>query len=143
MREVYHADFMVNLIFQAVDKEERYKPVLHNPINNGDIVLLVDKHLKQYRYPMGRFISVERNSIGVTTAARILKGDTREMVYRHVTSLILLLPGELCEANEQPLQPQPAPRSSEAPIATRPKSTRTAAKKCNQRLSLLTNQGSV
>ena len=45
MREVYHADFMVNLIFQAVDKEERYKPVIHKLISNGEIVLLVDKHL--------------------------------------------------------------------------------------------------
>ena len=40
---------------------------------------------------MGRVESVITNDLGETTAAYVYKGGTKEKVYRHVTSLILLV----------------------------------------------------
>ena len=94
MIDVYHRDFMVNLISQATDKPDRYLPVKHKTVRVGDVVLLVEPHQKQYKYPMGRVVSVEQNDLGETTAARILKGCSHETVYRHVTSIIPLLSPE-------------------------------------------------
>ena len=89
--DLYHTEFLSTLMVQAVDKKDRYKPVKHDVLRPGDIVLLVEKNTKQYHYPMGRVESVEKNSLGEVTAAKIIKGGTREKVYRHVSSLILLL----------------------------------------------------
>ena len=135
MVKVYHEDFMVKLIAQAVDKPELYKPVLHKKIRAGDVVLLVDQHLKQYQYPTGRVLSVEYNSLGESTSAKILKGDTREIVNRHVTSLILFIPGENCteSAADCTRTNSTTPQTLEADSIIRPKSKRTAAKVARKR----------
>ena len=88
LREVYHSEFLATLITQAVDKSDRYKPVKNSVLKPGDIVLLVEEHSKRYNYPLGKVQRVETNSLGETTAAYIYKGTTREVVYRHATSLI-------------------------------------------------------
>ena len=130
--DLYHSDFLANLIYQAVDKPSRYKPVPHNHIKPGDVVLLVDKYLKRYYYPMGRVLSVEENSLGEITAARVRKGNTHEVVYRHVTSLILLLSGENFEPETVVIPPPP---SLGIPLEQR--KPRKAAKKCLQKLAKL------
>ena len=89
--DLYHSEFLTTLINQAIDKKNRYKPVLHKALKPGDIVLLVEKHSKRYNYPMARVHKVEINSLGEVTAAFVFKGATKELVYRHVTSLIRLL----------------------------------------------------
>ena len=131
--DVYHGEFLVNLIQQAVDKPDRYKPVHHKHIGIGDIVLLVDKHLKQYKYPMGRVISVETNSLGETTSARVRKGISQEVVYRHVTSLILLIPSEQNDLTT----PQVGHSTESVPdvsLPYRPPSNRLAAKRARERI---------
>ena len=92
--DTYHREFLVNLMGQAIDKRDRYRPVNHESLCPGDVVLLVNKHLKQYQYPMGRVLTVEKNSLGVATSAKVKKGGTNEVVFRHATSLILLVPFE-------------------------------------------------
>lgn len=62
----------------------------------GDIVLLVDKFTKAINYPMGIVTQVELNSLKEVTAAMVKKGNG-EVVYRHVTSLILLLPNSIAD----------------------------------------------
>ena len=94
LMEVYHREFLANLLYQAVDRNDRYKRVIHQKLKPGDIVLICDKHLKQSNYPLGRIISVEENSLGEVTAAHILKGATKEKIYRHATSLIMYIPVE-------------------------------------------------
>ena len=89
--DVYHSEFVTTLINQAIDKKDRYAPVNHKILKPGDIVLLIDKHLKRYRYPMARVQRVEGNALGEVTAAYVYKGSTRELVYRHATSMILLI----------------------------------------------------
>ena len=91
MTDIYHSEFLGNLIQQAVDKNDRFKPVPHTKLAVGNLVLLIEKNSKRNVYPMGRVVSVESNDLGEVTAARVLKGDSREVVYRHATSLILLL----------------------------------------------------
>jgi len=112
--EVYHREFLCTLVDQAVDKCDRYKPVLHKMLRVGDIVLLVEKTSKRYMYPMGRVVEVQKNDLGEVTAAYIVKGATRERVYRHASSLILLLSapdeaGQTMEVNAE----QPAPDSAD------------------------------
>ena len=87
----YHREFMGNLLSQAIDKKDRYKRVKHDQIKEGDIVLLVEPNTKRYNYPMGRIVGVEENNLGEVTSARVIKGGTREVVYRHATSIIPLM----------------------------------------------------
>ena len=98
LRDVYHGEFLVNLVNQATDKRDRYKPANHKKLSVGDLVLLVEPHTKQCNYPMGIVRKANVNSLGEVTSAVILKGDTGEEVFRHSTSLILLLsPDEVSE----------------------------------------------
>ena len=77
VKELYHSEFIRTLIKQAVDKNDRYKPVNHKQLHMDDLVLLVEDNTKRYMYPMGRVIQMESNDFGETTAARILKGERR------------------------------------------------------------------
>lgn len=92
LREVYHSEYLQTLFRQGVDAQDRYKPVMHSKLKIGDIVLLVEENCKQVNYPMGIVTSVKENRIGEVTAAEVVKGKTREKVYRSANSLILLYP---------------------------------------------------
>ena len=89
--ELYHEEFLGKLLIQSIDKKDRYKPCLNKKLQVGDIVLLTDKFTKQSNYPMGIIKSVETNDLNEVTAAKVLKGDTKEIVYRHSSSLVPLL----------------------------------------------------
>lgn len=102
LSELYQTEFLGQLMYQSVDKKDNYKPVLHKKMEVGDIVLLVEQNMKRSNYPLGIVKSVEENSLGEVTAAKIFKGRTREIVYRHATSLILLLKSELTNSSEKP-----------------------------------------
>ena len=91
LHKVYNSEFLVQLMSQAIDKRDRYKPVSSTNLQVGDIVLLVEKYSKQSNYPMGIVEKIETNRYGDVTAAVVLKGKTGERVYRHATSLILIL----------------------------------------------------
>ena len=127
--KTYHHEFMGTLIDQAIDKADRYKRVTHEAIKPGDIVLLEEKNMKRYLYPMGRVLSTETNSLGEVTAAYVMKGSTREHVYRHASSLILLLTTVNCtEAHEEPLE-------HESLVRGRCGSTRTAALSAREKIA--------
>ena len=88
---LYHSEFLATLTEQAVNQKDRYKRVNHQCLCVGDIVLLEEKLLKQSSYPMGVVISTEKNNLGEVTAARVKKGLTGEIVYRHSSSLIYIM----------------------------------------------------
>ena len=139
MVDLYHKEFLTNLVQQSVDKAHRYKPVMHTLIKPGDIVLLVDKFLKRYKYPMGRVLSVETNNLGEVTAAKIRKGDTREIVYRHSSSLILLMSPDSEEDSEPRLSDD---RSVDKKVTVgKRRSERAAATECRRKLRNLEKQG--
>ena len=89
--KLYQEEFIANLIHQAVDVTDRYKPVTHNIISPGDIVLIKENFTKPNDYPMGIVKETVTNTLGEVTGATILKGKTREMVKRHSSVIIPLL----------------------------------------------------
>ena len=129
----YQSEFISTLMKQATDKKGRYKPKPHQVMKTGDVVLLVDKFAKRYNYELGRIKSVDTNSIGEVTAAHVFKGKTRETVYRHASSLILLLSCEESVVEDTGEAPQPMGE----PLQLRPRSTRRAATLCKERLAAL------
>jgi len=140
--DVYHSEFLTNLIEQAIDKNDRYKPVLHKLVRSGDIVLLVEKNTKRYLYPMGRVVSVEYNDLGEATAAYVVKGTTGEKVYRHVSSLILLLsPPEVVQCDgDAPVIDQQTP----IPTNTLPgRKPREAAQRARDQISAMSRAHTV
>ena len=138
--EVYHHEFIGTLISQATDKNSRYVPVRHEPLQEGDIVLLVEPFLKQYHYQMGRVLTTEINSLGEVTAAYILKGSTREKVYRHVTSLILLMRSKPRVSPPPDISPQ---EEELGPSPVRRNAKRAAAQKCMSRIRHMQNDDAI
>ena len=133
--ELYHSEFMAVLITQAIDKSDRYRPVLHKQLKVGDVVLLVEPHLKRYTYPMARVHKVETNSLGEVTSAYVYKGSTKELVYRHVTSLILLISSDGFIEDTDSSTDSDVPRLSLTPVvAVRRQPERAAANRCRRAL---------
>ena len=89
--EAYNVEFLPQLIAQATNDKSRYKPVSHDPIQVGDIVLLKEEHTKQCNYPMARVKRITLNELGEVTGAVLLKGSTGETVRRHSSVIIPLL----------------------------------------------------
>ena len=129
----YHTEYLSNLVHQTLSEKERFKPKKHQKLKPGDIVLIVEKLHKSNDYPMSKVLSVETNNVGEVTAAQVLRGDTRERVWRHVSALILLIPAEDGEPTGSNLPPQAATHPE--PVTERPK--RKAAAECLERLSAL------
>ena len=96
MFAIYQNEFLSNPLNQAIDVKDCYKPVNHNRINVGDIVLVKDDHVKPLNFPMGIVKQAVTNVNGETTGAVVLKGKTLELTKRHVSSLIPLL---TCDEN--------------------------------------------
>ena len=95
LMDIYHTEFLGNLMYQAVDRKGRYQPVSHHRIKVGDIVLIREEHTKRSNYPMGRVLEVITNDLNEVTQAKIKKGKSGQVNKIHVTQLIPLL-----EANE-------------------------------------------
>ena len=89
--ETYKNEFYSNLLIQATDKKDRYFPIKHQKLKIGDIVLLKDEYKKALHYPMARIIKVYSNDLEEITNVEVLKGSTREIVKRHISSIVPLL----------------------------------------------------
>lgn len=89
--KIYHEEFLANLVKQAVDDNDRYKPVKHKTLNVGDVVLVKETFTKPQQFPMAVVNQVFTNDNGEVTNAILRKGKTNELIKRHVTSLIPLL----------------------------------------------------
>ena len=89
--EKYHSEFIGTLVSQAVDRKDRYKPVTQHSIKPGDLILLKEVHTKPNNYPMGLVKSIELNSNNEVTGVHLIKGKTKEVVKRHISTLIPIL----------------------------------------------------
>ena len=89
--DIYHNEFLGNLIFQAVDRKSRYKPVSHKQVQVGDIVLIQEENSKRSTYPMGLILQTFENSLGEITHAIVRKGKGGHSNRIHVSQLIPLL----------------------------------------------------
>ena len=90
LSEVYNDQLLQQLLIQAVNKKDRYKPQTHVKVKVGDIVLIKDDFLKPHQYPIGRVIEVILNSLNEVTEVTILKGN-KEVIKRHVYAVIPLV----------------------------------------------------
>ena len=101
LKEIYHGEFISNLIKQSTDRSSRYVPVKHDKLHIGDLVLLKEVNTKPQNYPMGIVKQTIVNDIDECTDVIVYKGKTKEYVKRHVSSIIPLL-----TSNEMDLTPE-------------------------------------
>ena len=125
MRTAYNEEFLGTLLDQSDDVKGRYSPVEHKQIKTGDLVLLKEDYCKALDYPMARVVGTTKNSLNETTEVQVRKGSNREVVRRHVASIIPFL--SLNESEENCKSTQPPPSN----VGCRPK--RKAAKVARQR----------
>ena len=88
---VYYDEFVGNLICQSINKNDRYKPIKHNLIKPGDIVMLKETYSKPNSFPLARVKEIKVNSLGEITGAIVLKSRTNETVKRHSSTIIPFL----------------------------------------------------
>ena len=113
--ETYNKEFLQNLLTQATNLKDRYKPVSHAALAIGDIIMLKENHLKSADYPLARVTKIIRNDIGEVTNVIAFKGKTCENVKRHVTSVIpIMRMSSECATEAQPDQ-QPPPQATTKP----------------------------
>ena len=91
LKQIYHSEFIGELIGHSVSEKDKYKPVKHKLIDKGTIVLLKEDFTKPQNYPMGIVKNIVKNDMCEVTAAVIRKGSNREIVKRHSSTLIPLL----------------------------------------------------
>ena len=89
--EDYNSEFLSTLIKQAINSKDRYKPVSHDKPKVGDIVLIKEEYYKPTNYPMGIIRSVQTNINQEVTGVKVMKGKTRGIIKRHVSTIIPLL----------------------------------------------------
>lgn len=101
LKDVYWNEFSSKLLSDSVNRNDRFKPTQHVKLKIGDIVLLREDLTKVNNFPLGRIESVVENSIGEITSVKVRKGSTRELVIRHVHSLIPFLTDESSAASSE------------------------------------------
>ena len=109
----YHEEYYAKLLAESVDRDDRYRPIGHMPIEPGDLVLLKEEHTKPLNYPMARVRSVVKNQLGEVTGATLVKGATGETVKRHADVLIPLL--RMCECPSKAVIDVPTGGADEEP----------------------------
>ena len=87
----YSNEFLPKLIDQATDVKGRYKRVDHHNLKIGDLVLLKETFCKPNNYPLAIVREIDINDLDEVTSVSVFKGKTRELVRRHVQSIIPLL----------------------------------------------------
>ena len=103
--EIYNVEFTQMLIDQATNDGQRYKPVPHHKLRIDDIILLKENNTKTNNFPMAIVTKVFTNSRDEVTDVIAKKGRTREIVKRHVTSVIPLLRPSQNEEENNPTEP--------------------------------------
>ena len=89
--KIYQDEFLSNLMQQAIDRKDRFKPVSHKKLKLNDIVLMKEDNTKRVNFPLGIVKSLIGNELGEVTAVTVKKGKTGEILKRHVSSLIPVL----------------------------------------------------
>jgi len=100
MVEIYNEEFLSNLVNQATNSKNRYKNVHHEKLKVGDIILLKENNMKAAHYPKAIVRSVFVNSADEVTDITAMKGCSRELVKRHVSSVLKYMDGESLHASD-------------------------------------------
>ena len=141
LSESYATEFLPRILEQATNLSERYIPKSHVRLSPGDIVLINDGFVKRANMPLAIVKEVTENSLGEIVKAKLMKGDTKEIIDRHVTSLIPILESSV---RELPNQPDSCNQSSVFHrYEGRPRSSRVAAKVSGEKCRQLQEEGLV
>ena len=103
LHDIYHNEFLGTLIYQAVDRKDRYRPISHKPLKSGDVVLLKEEYTKRSNYPLAIVLETFTNDLGEVTGAIIKKGKTGQRSKVHITQLIPFLEVNTPD-NDTPIQ---------------------------------------
>ena len=147
---IYQQEFIADLTRQATNIKGRYAKVKHEKLVEGDVVLLIEPHIKAINFPIGKIISTTENSLHEVTNVVIRKSN-RETVNRHVKSLILLIKSAELKNGENVATstlPTNHPNQQIVEDCTTQKKTkkpqkRRAAEQCNKRLAAMADQDSM
>ena len=134
--KIFSNEILPKLIDQSTDIPGRYAFKNHQKLLPGDIVLIKEDLIKRANLPMGIVKCVTKNSIGEVTTASVLKGDTREVVVRHVTSLIPYLETR----NYVDTANKDVQGSHEKSTKSKSKISRKAALECRKKLKTLNEE---
>ena len=93
--------FLPKLIQQATDVPNRYTPKKHVKLTPGDVVLIKENLLKRANFPLAIVEKTIENSLGEVTSVILRKGCNREIIERHVTSIIPLFQTD--SSSDQPI----------------------------------------
>ena len=140
--KIYHDEFIQTLLDQATNQTRRYQPKKHHKLCTGDIVLLKEPLLKPNRYPLGRVTEVFENELEEVTQIKVLKGDTGQILKRHVTSIIPVLTKHLQNTSETHNPVEENPSSPSTNVQNR-KSQRLAAVKGRKKTQDMIDEGLV
>ena len=83
----------------------------------GDIILLKEPMMKQTNYPMAIVQSVTKNDLDEVTEIKAMKGSSREIVSRHITSIIPILSPHQDDASSPNIV---VTQEAKAPLVRRP-----------------------
>ena len=89
--DAYHNEFLGTIVHQATDRKGRYRPVSHELLKVGDIVLIKEEYTKRSNYPLGMIKELFSNDLGEVTHAVVKKGKTGQLNRLHITNLIPIL----------------------------------------------------
>ena len=89
--EDYRNEYVANLLKQSIDRPNRYVPKTHVQLRVGDIVTLKERFVKPANYPLAIVRKTKINVLGEVTSVIVKRGDTKEVVERHVESVVPLL----------------------------------------------------
>jgi len=105
-------------------------------------VLLKEEFIKPSNYLMGRVINTTLNNLNEVTSVTVLKSSTRELVYRHVTSLIYLFTPDVDVqmATNRGVDSENIGNNSEPPNGNNI-NQRQAAQNCKNRTQILAKEG--
>ena len=106
--EDYNEEFTNNLISQAINDKDRYKPISHDTLDVGDVILLKETLLKPSVYPLAIVRKVVKNSLNEVTDVIAFKGKTQEIVKRHSSSIIPLYRPNINTKMDVPIDTQDA-----------------------------------
>ena len=96
LREIYWNEFSSKLLMDSVNRKDRFRPVKHTKLRKGDIVLIKEDLTKVHNFPLAKVEEITENSLGEVTSIKVRKGATREILFRHVNSIIPILTDMPC-----------------------------------------------
>ena len=91
MKDIYVNEFLATLVKQATSEKDKYKPVIHQKLKVGDIILLIEPLTEVNHYPLAIVEEVVVNDLGEVTGVIVRKGNGRSSIKRHVSSVIPFL----------------------------------------------------